>query len=536
MLETQLHSPNHASPATDAGLHEAVLDMFLRHEALDMAAPTEADCLSFIRDHYQIIRLDGSTASDPALQFLAEPFVKTALGGHRALAEASLPTPSDPGEKASTRSQAIAAASVVGAGTILSPFTGMREAVHSSIGREWYVHRHGDEVCLTSQIGVTMVVVDLETAWVFPARKLIVYINAGVSPAEIIAETARTYRMCLSHAAAYVAYLAAGDERSIALVDFFCPHIAHNLWNLQTGWANTLRLADCSRISEFITFERQDFFGSLVELFPEAIPNPGMVTYVIREEDIFLRMMSRNLLLFAVKDEFFTTDFIDRVLGRARKNCSAELLAQIDGLKAATWPLIVATVRLNNRAWIEQREGLSALFTRIREDFPNAGCILDGLSNDTTKGWTTEWMSLDAELEMANDIKARCPPDMPVWFSVGRTLAEAITLVDAADMFIAPSGSGMTLYKWLSNLPGVAYSNRAVLDETSTDKWALRVWHNPLFRADVSDTMHLAAEFVADEPLAGQHHTRLNFHMAWQDLYEAAKPVIRSLPFRRASV
>ena len=531
MLETQLHSQDYAPPA-DAGLHEAVLAIFLRHEALEMAAPSEVDCLSFIRDHYQIVRLDSSTASDPALQFLATPFIETAVRGHRALAEASLPTASDPGEQASTRSRAIAAATVAGAGTILSPFTGMREAVHSSVGREWYLHKHGDEVCLASQIGVTMVMVDLETAWVFPARQLIVYINAGISPAEIIAETARTYLMCLSHAAAYVAYLASGNERSIALMDFFCPHIAHNLWNVQTGWANTLRLADCSRISEFITFDRQDFFGSLVELFPETVQASSVVTYVIREEDIFLRMMSRNLLLFTVKDEFFTTDFIARVLGRARKSCSAKFVAQVDELKAATWPLIVATVRLNNRAWIEQREGLSALFTRIREDFPNAGFILDGLSNDTTKGWTTEWMSLDAELEMATDIKARCPSDMPVLFSVGRTLAEAITLVDAADMFIAPSGSGMTLYKWISNLPGLAFSNRAVLDEASGDKWALRVWHNPLFRADISETTHLPADAVQDEALDGQHHTRLNFHMDWRRLYEAAAPIIRSLPPR----
>ena len=527
-----MHLLNDPAPAADAGIQEALLALFLQCEAVD-AAKSVPDCLSFLQTCYRVICLDAQSASDPALQFLAAPFVSVALRGHLAVGEASLPPDSDPGEKASTRSRAIAAATVAGAGTILSPFTGQREAVRSSIGREWCFHRHGDEVCLASQIGVTMVMVNLETAWVFPARRLIVYIPAGVGPAEIIAETARTLSMCLSHAPAYAAYLAAGDrDRSIAIVDFFCPHIAHNLWNLQTGWANTLRLADCSRVSEFITFERQDFFGSLIELFPESIPASNTVTYVIREEDIFLQMMRDNLMLFTVKDEFFTTDFIKRVLSRARKNCSADFLAEIDRLKAATWPLIVTTVRLNNRAWIEQREGMPALFGRLRQDFPNTGLILDGLSNDTTKGWTTEWMSLDAEMEMAEDVRSKCPPDMPVSFAVGRTLAEAITLVDAADMFIAPSGSGMTLYKWLSNLPGLAFSNRAVLDEASTDKWALRVWHNPLFRPDVSETMHLPAEFVQDEPLDEQHNTRLNFHMDWSRIYEAAVPIVRSLPPR----
>ena len=522
---------NDASRAVDAEIQEAVLALFLRCEVVETAAKSVSDCLSLMQTRYRIIRLDRQTASDPALQFLAAPFVAVALRGHLAIGEASLPADSDAGERASTRSRAIAAATVAGAGAILSPFTGQREAVRSSIGREWYFHRHGEEVCLASQIGVTMVMVNLETAWIFPARQLIVFTPSGMSPAEILAETARTFSMCLSHAAAYAAYLAADDrERPIAIVDFFCPHIAHNLWNLQTGWANTLRLADCSRISEFITFERQDFFGSLDELFPESIPDARAISYFIREEDIFLQMMRNNLLLFTVKDEFFTNDFIARVLDRARKHCSPDFLAEVDQFRAATWPLIVTTVRLNNRAWIEQRNGMPALFTRLREDFPNAGLILDGLSNDTTKGWTTEWMSLDAEMEMAEDIRSNCPPDMPVRLAVGRTLAEAITLVNAADLFIAPSGSGMTLYKWLSNLPGVAFSNRAVLDEASTDKWALRVWHNPDFRADISETRHLSAASVQDEPLAEQHYTRLNFHMDWERLYEAALPMIGSLP------
>jgi hypothetical protein len=240
-------------------------------------------------------------------------------------------------------------------------------------------------------------------------------------------------------------------------------------------------------------------------------------------------MLEQNLLLITVKDEFFTKDFAQRVLQRARSKCSPEFLAEVDELKANTKPLIITTIRLDNRAWIEQREGLPALFSKLRQDFPRLGLIIDGLSSDTAKGWTTSWMSMEDELAAANAVKAALPSDMPVVLSVGRPFVESIVLIDAAEMFIAPSGSGMSLYKWISNLPGLAFSNRTVLDLKSSFGWPLRVWHNKAYRHDLVPTVHLDGELVTDGDSARNQVTRANFHVDWQNIYAAALPLIGSL-------
>ena len=523
---------SHDVSPLDWAIEESLLALFLLHKAVGSQA-TEPECLSFLKAHYRTICLTEATAADPALAFLAVPFVQTACRGHRSLGNASVPPNVLPPDPASSRSRAIATATRLRHGTILSPLTGRLEPVHSSIGKEWSLHRVGDELCLASQLSGTMVAVDLESIWVFPQRRLVVFVPCAVDQAAIEAEIARMFNRCLTHAARYADYLGSEAGRAIAITDFTCPHIAHNLWNLQTGWANALRLADTSQIKRMLVYEEQDFFGRVNELFPEAIHTPDMVVGVRNDDDVFLRMLDDNLLLLTVKDEFFTLDFVARVLAQARAKCSPEFLNDVVALKATAWPLVVTTIRLDNRSWIEQREGLPALFGRLRQTYPHLGLVLDGLSSDTVKGWTTMRMSLDAELEMANHVKSSLPEDMPVWFSVGRMIAESIVLVDAADMFIAPTGSGMTLYKWLSNQPGLAFSNRCALDDQSPERWILRVWHDPTFRPDIAPTVHLPYLKVEDVLQPSEHPTRANFHLDWNDLYEASIPIIRGLPEQR---
>jgi hypothetical protein len=48
--------------------------------------------------------------------------------------------------------------------------------------------------------------------------------------------------------------------------------------------------------------------------------------------------------------------------------CSADFIEDVRRLRSEANPLVLTTIRLDNRAWLEQREGLPALFescTRI---------------------------------------------------------------------------------------------------------------------------------------------------------------------------
>lgn len=521
----------------DANSLASALDaIFLQHSTPGSGKSAVEDCQRILRDEYRVVRLDRHTEIDPELSFLAPAFVAAARQGHAALARATLGTDAAPIDGISSRSKAIAAAVRLTHGRILSPFSGQTEPVRSSLGREWYFHRMESEYCLAAQLGSISIMVDLETVWVFPQRKLLLCIPNGLGEADILLDAAKCVARCLNHAAALIRYLECeAGGRIVALNDTPCPHMSHNLWNVQTGLANVLAMSDVTRIGAFLLFEGQNFFGDLLELFPESVPDTGSIVSVKSDEAVFLETLQRNLLTFTVKDEFFTLDFVRRVIDRAHRVCSPEFLESVKKLKSEAHPLVLTTIRLDNRAWIEQRSGLPALFTRLREDFPRLGLVVDGLSSDTPKGWTTYWMSMAEELALANEVRADLPPDMPVVLGVGRPFAESIVLMGSADLFIAPSGSGMAIYKWIFNMPGLAFSNRSVLDEKCPDRWPLRVWHDKRYRSDLVPTVHLSHELVIDGEVARKQVTRANFHLDWMEIYKAAQPLVRACVERGAS-
>lgn len=504
--------------------------IFLRHALPDQRDISVSGCLDMLKGSYRFVRVRGVTADPADLSFLAPSFLEALRKGHHAFGRATLGADTGAPETLSVRTRAISAAIARGYGVILSPFTGQLESVHNSLGREWYLHVVGEEFCLVSQMGSISVMVDLETVWVFPQRNLILSIENGLTEAAILQEVAETFVRCVTHAVPLVGYLERGSEaRTLALTDLSCPHMSHNLWNVQTGWANVLAAIDADRIGAFLLYTEQNFFGDLTELFPDSVPNSDRIISVRNDDALFLETLKNNLLTFTVKDEFFPADFTRRLLERAYRMCSPQFLQEVQRLRRQTHPLVVTTIRLDNRAWIEQREGMPALFNKLHEQFPRLGLVMDGLSSDTPKGWSTYWMSMASELEMACSIRAELPPGMPVMFGVGQKFAETLVLLSVCDLFIAPSGSGMALYKWLFNMPGVAFSNRSVLDEKSPERWPLRVWHDRRFRSDLVPTVHLSHELVTDGEVARKHLTRSNFHLDWMEIYQASVPLIEKV-------
>ena len=399
-------------------IHAAILALFGERRTTNLGNSDEERCAKLIESRYRMIRLDEDAPGDFDGSFLSPDFLATARRGSGAIGEATLGTPGEVKSGISCRSRALIAAIAVGSGKILSPFTGRPERVYTSLGREWYFHADGDRYCLASQMGDTMTAVDVETLWVFPQQFLILYVANFLSEADMRRNVASQYARCINRAADLISYLPCKSDRaargrSLALTDFSCPHLGHNFWNVQTGWANVFASTSVAGIDRFVLHENQNIFGSLQELFSESIA-ADRISWVKNDDDIFKEMLNRNLLLFTVKDELVTPDLARRALDRARAACSPQFLETVDRLRAASNPLIVTTIRLDNRAWIEQRDGLPSLFRKLRAEFPQLGLVLDGLSCDTVKGWSTHWMSLEDELELASAVRAALPSEMPV--------------------------------------------------------------------------------------------------------------------------
>ena len=510
---------------------DALVSLLLNHNAVEIP-PVGKDLIAAVLGRYQRVRIDVELPKDFDSTWMSSTFLRIARGGHRQLGLHTIGQTRATNGHASTRSTAIAKALEQGFWELLSPFTGHLEPVSSSLGREWYPHVHDGEVCLASQFGNIMVMVDVETLWVFPQRKLILYVSNGYNEAEILDHVCTAYDRWLKQAPAIAGYLAKANApggRTLALTDTWCPHMSHNLWNLQTGWANVFGEGKTPASCRFLAYDDQNFFGTLAELFPETVNDENLLTYVRNDDEILTHTINENLLTFTVKDEFFTDDLVDRLIQQALMHCSQEFLSELQEFRTKSDPLIITTIRLDNRAWIEQQAGLPALFGELQKKFPNMGLIIDGLSSDTSKGWTTSWMSMEAELEMAESVRTHLPENLPVMFSVGRTFAESLVMLNSADLFVAPSGSGMGIYKWISNLPGLAFSNRSVLDPHSPHRWPLLVWHNPLFRNNITETIHLDPEWVTDGPMERDHISRANFHLDWRHIYDAAVPLINKI-------
>ena len=360
----------------------------------------------------------------------------------------------------------------------------------------------------------------------------VLQVSNGFSDDDLKQIIAQMLRRCLERYSDLKTYIQTGG-RSVALSDFWCPHMSHSLWNLMSGWANVLATVPQGAFDLLFVYRDQAFFGLITELFPEGV-KPEQIDFVENDDDIFNLMLKQNALLFCVKDENLTDDFAQRIIKRAYSQCSAEFLSRVKSICEQSSPLVLITIRLDNRARVEQEEGWPALFKQLRQDFPKIGLVIDGLSSDTPKGWTTYWMSLEAEQKIASTIEEQLSGEMPVINSVGGKFAESIVLSDLIDAFVAPSGSGMAIYKWITNKPGVAFSNKSVLDEKSPCL-PLRVWDH--FRPGIIEARYLAAERVRDVE-ANNHGqiTRNNFSMDWRDLHTLTDGLLSELfPHARAA-
>jgi hypothetical protein len=501
-------------------INQGLISLLLGQSGTIVNVVTEAECLGLVKDNYRVIRIDHGPQTGLDLSFIDPAFIRAARLGATEIGKLTIGSTFCDIDMVSYRSKAIADASISGNVSMLSPFHGTIVKVDGSLGQEWCLQIADGDPCMASTMGSTMTAVHLETVWVFPKHGVLLCVQNGLADETIVKRTAEQIFRCLKYSEGLSRYLSAEQKRErhkIAVTDFWCPHMSHNLWNIQTGWANVFALGSPNSISEFLLYKNQNFFGSLAELFPESVPDESKILWVENEDDVFREMLEKNLLLLTIKDEFFNADFAARVRMRAYESCSQEFLEEAARFRAKCRPVILTTIRLDNRAWIEQKEGFPALFSRIREDYPDLGIVIDGLSSDTAKGWTTSWMSMQSEL--AREISSQLPDNMPIMFGVGRTFGESIVLMDLADFFIAPSGSGMAIYKWVLNKPGLAFSNKAVLDEASPHRWPLRVWHDRTFRRDMVPTMHLPHEFVRDGDIARNHISRANFHLDWMDLF-----------------
>jgi hypothetical protein len=194
--------------------------------------------------------------------------------------------------------------------------------------------------------------------------------------------------------------------------------------------------------------------------------------------------------------------------------------------------IVLLGLRTGNRAWLEQEAGYIQLARELARQYGSVGFILDGMSEGTKKGWTHQLMSLDDESKLSERIIGGISKFAPCTSTVAGTMFESLLATELCDLYVAPGGSGLAKYKWISNKPGVFICNSTVLDTSRGEGWPIRVFES--FRDDIKPSRFIDPRFVTDE-VAEQRPSALhaNFHLDWKHVFDAAKAVIEeqlSLP------
>lgn len=487
--------------------------------------------VDLVAQGYDAICLDDPATDLTSLRALGfDPsFLEAAAGGHHAFAT-SLLDKLGVSRETYNLPVGVSARSVVNifgiekrARPLLDPFTGRPSYSTASVSRGWYLLPGGPNLCLAVEASEVMSFMGVESLWILPEKRCFAYIRSGFPEDHLRRMIGLTFFELYWRYEKILAYLGSDRPRRMALNDFHVPHVGHNLWNVQTGWANVLRFKRAP-VDVLIEHDNHNFFGSLQELFPDE--TQGTETLVARTEgELIDRICDGNLLAFQVKDEFITDDLREKVLSRARRSVPKAQQEEIGRFRAHAWPLLLITVRLGNRSWIGQEEGWAELILALKDTYPRLGVVFDGLNSDTVKGWTTGFMSLEEELRCVDEIERRIGGDVPVFRAVGRTFSEAILLADAIDAFVAPIGSGMTLYRWLTNKPGVGVSNRVVLDPHKK-YWPLRVWEH--YCETIDPYLLAPPSMVYDVDIPGQEASRANFTLDWCDLHVLLRDYLKA--------
>lgn len=455
---------------------------------------------------------------------LATSFLDAVAKGPKAVADAcadlSTDVPFAAQPDMSPRLFDVASAVLLRAKPVLCPFTGRRALAHESVDLYVYRYRHDNKTCLILADD-TAAYAASDSAWFVPGHRLLI---TAANWGSLFTTLARALARAFDNRQAVARYLTARKERPIMVTDISVGHLGHYTWNVISGWSRLFSLISAEKIDIITTHRQLQIFGGVKELYPDYSQRVGELIEIDNDHAAYQTMLDRGALALTLVDRHITQDLATRVIEWCRHHCAPEFLRTVAEFRSASRPLLLVTIRLENRAWIEQESGLPQIINHLAVDFPGLGVVLDGLNAGIHSLDTHAFMSLDQEQRLAKHIIDSCP-DVRIYNSIGCTPAESIVWCEAVDTFLAPIGAGMAKYRWITNKLGVAYSNETCLTPNSYDG---RLYER--HRDGVVPMEYVAREAVTDVE-AKRHGLifRANFSMEWKMPYFKIRDLLARL-------
>lgn len=428
----------------------------------------------------------------------------------------------------SRRLKDVAAALLLGGKPVLCPFTGTRALVRDSLDLHTFLHRHGSRACIMlPDWRIDQCASD--RCWYFPSGNLLLlslpHLDGRIA-------LIRTAMQVMANPARVMAYL--DDPKRLLMVsENTNGHLGHYIWNVVSGWPRLFSLVPPASIDVITSYPFWQVFGGVTELFPEDAAGAGCVVRPSSQESLYSLMLDRNALSLVLLDDYVTAAAARCIVDWSRRQCSDAFLTEAAALRRLASPLIMLTIRTENRAWVDQQGGYARIVQELAVEHPRLGVIFDGINAGMDQVGSHGWMSLDDEKAIAASIIEVCP-DVHFYNALGCLPHESIVLATAIDAFLAPIGAGLAKTRWVANKPGVGFSNASFMVPGNFQGCLYdRFRENPVPMRYVD---HSEVQDVGD----AQHGEvwRANFTMPWKAPLRELKSLLETLlgPERRHDI
>jgi len=264
------------------------------------------------------------------------------------------------------------------------------------------------------------------------------------------------------------------SRKTAVCIGFY--HFAHHLWNELSGVDRLRKRKLLDRVDRFLVMREP--LGKIEEIFPE-VPR-DKIERKNSNEAIFEDIVSNDLFVVRVGDDFITRELAKRVYRVAKASCLPATLDSVRRARKKHSPLLWIGIRVGSRMWTNQVDGLSKLINSLHSEFPRLGIVFDGFSLPADRSDEScdnqEYADiLSQENGVVDDIIARLyrhPRGVPGIFNIiGDSISDANVWAHAIDVYVSPYGTLQHKVGWLTNKPGIVHSNQKLLENPPRYIW-----------------------------------------------------------------
>lgn len=278
-------------------------------------------------------------------------------------------------------------------------------------------------------------------------------------------------------------------------------HLGHNLWNELTALFRIEQNGLLNQLEEIVVFGGErgepwiklDDFSSSARINREIRSQKELISYFYSGHKFPIRL----------GDIFIAKEVAKRIIAHSEATCIT------DTTKSANELRVVFGLRLENRTWLNQKQGLLAIAQYLADKAEKISLVIDGhdvISSTNKVHASHHESSLNQIVELEKEIvehltSSLASRNIEIIDAVAMSLECSVKWINSADFFIAPWGAGLAKYKWISNLPGIIMTSRWNL----ANKPDLKIYESPSVREGATPCIYVAPEYIEDRDCSTNH-------------------------------